>query len=79
MLAREAAPDEALHLLGGSAPADDQVIELLMETAFDDESGFDDGEFRAAGTVEPRPRARSLVFQKFILRRSITATAGSTA
>ena len=36
----------------GVAPADDQVIELLVETGFDDERGFDDGEFRAAGTIE---------------------------
>ena len=39
-------------LLLGSGPADDQVIELLVEAGFDDECGFDDGEFGAAGTIE---------------------------
>ena len=39
-------------MLRGRAPADDQVIKLLVEAGFDDESGFDDGEFWAAGTIE---------------------------
>jgi hypothetical protein len=52
VLRRKAAFLEALDLLIGTAPADNDAVELFVEARFENQGCFDDGEFRATGTIE---------------------------
>ena len=45
------ASEEALELLSGSAESDDQPIEMLCETGFDEESGFDESGVAKSGAL----------------------------